>query len=513
MGYDKDMIKDKIEKLLEQITGQKAYLEHPTNLSYGDYSTNLALKLKLDSKEIVEKLKNNPIFEKVSVAGPGFINFTLSKEYLQQEVKAIITQGEKYGNLDIGKGKKIQVEFISANPTGPLTVGNARGGPYGDTLANVLEKAGFKTEKEYYINDCGMQIIALGNSVLKNDQAKYKGKYIDDLSKKIKEQDPFKAGQLSAKMIIKDLISKTTDRLGIKYGEWVFESDLYSSGKVDKAFEYLKEKDLIFEKDDAKWFKSSSFGDQRDRVVVKSNGWKTYLMGDIAYHRYKFEDKKFDKVINIWGADHHGDIPGLQAGVEAIGHKGKLEIVLLQFVTILEQGEKKKMSKRAGFYVEMDELLKKTGKDAVRFFFLQKSANTHLNFDMSLAKEQSSKNPVYYVQYAHARMSSILRKAADKKVSAGKDFKHLTTPAELSLVRQLIKFPEIVEETARDYQVQRLPSYALELANTFHRFYEQCRVLDDDQELASDRVGLIKATQIILKNVLSLMGIDAPNRM
>jgi len=513
MGYDKGMIRDKIEKLLEEITGQKAYLERPANPCFGDYSTNLALKLKLDPKEIVEKLKDNPIFEKVSVAGPGFINLTLSKKYLQQEVKAIITQGEKYGDLDFGKGKKIQVEFISANPTGPLTVGNARGGPYGDTLANVLEKAGFKAKKEYYVNDCGMQIIALGNSVLKNDQAKYKGKYIDDLSKKVKEKDPFKAGQLSAKMIIKDLISKTTDLLGIKYGEWVFESDLYSSGKVDKTLELLKEKNLIFEKEGAEWFKSSSFGDQRDRVVVKSNGWKTYLMGDIAYHRYKFEDKKFDKVINIWGADHHGDIPGLQAGVEAIGHKGKLEIVLVQFVTILEQGEKQKMSKRAGFYVEMDELLKKTGKDAVRFFFLQKSANTHLNFDMSLAKEQSSKNPVYYVQYAHARMSSLLRKAADKKVHFSKDFKHLTSPVELGLIRQLIKFPEVIEETARDYQTQRLPSYALELANTFHRFYEQCRVLDDNQELASDRAGLIKANQIVLRNVLGLMGIDAPSKM
>jgi len=513
MGYDKDMIRDKIEKLLEQITGQKAHLEHPTDSRHGDYSTNLALKLKLDPKSIVEKLKDNPIFEKVSVAGPGFINLVLSKEYLQQEVKEIIDQEEKYGDLDIGQGKKIQVEFISANPTGPLTVGNARGGPYGDTLANILEKVGFRVEKAYYVNDYGMQIITLGNSVLKNDQAEYKGKYIDDLSKKVKEKDPFKAGQLSAKMIIKNLISKTTDRLGIKYEEWIFESDLYSSGKVDKALKYLEEKDLIFEKEGAKWFKSSSFGDKRDRVVVKSNEWKTYLMGDIAFHRYKFEDKKFDKVINVWGADHHGDIPGLQAGVEAIGHKGKLEIILLQFVTILEQGEKQKMSKRAGVYVEMDELIEKTSKDVVRFFFLQKSANTHLNFDMALAKEQSSKNPVYYAQYAHARMSSILRKAADKKISPSKDFKHLTTSVELGLIRQLIKFPEIIKETARDYQVQRLPNYALELANTFHGFYEQCKVLSDNQELASSRVGLIKATQIILRNTLGLMGIDAPSKM
>jgi arginyl-tRNA synthetase len=516
------MLRKKIEKLIKEIVKKEVHLEHPTNSEFGDYSTNIALQTKTDPAKIIGSLKNNPLFDKVEKAGPGFINFFLSEKALQEELAEIIKQGDSYGQLDIGQNKKVQVEFISANPTGPLTVANARGGPYGDVLANILKKAGFQTEKAYYVNDYGQQISSLGHSVLKDEQAKYKGEYIDELAKKIKEKDPFKVGQLAAKHIVKDSIQKTTDKLGIKYDEWIFESDLHQSGRVDKVLKYLTEKGLIEQKEDAQWFKSSKFGDQRDRVVVKKDGGKTYLAGDIALHQYKFEDKGFDRVINIWGADHHGDIPGLIAAVEAIGHKDKLEIILLQFVTILEKGAQKKMSKRAGFYVGMDELLDKVGSDAVRFFFLQKSPDTHLNFDLALAQEQSAKNPVYYVQYAHARIHSILAKAkarfdiessdiAKGKVALERSNLGLS---ELSLIRQLIKFPEIIEETSRDYQVQRLPYYSLELANSFHKFYEQCRVLDEqNKELSRARLGLIKATQIVLRNVLKLMGIQAPEKM
>ncbi len=516
------MLRKKIEKLIKEIVKKEVHLEHPTNSEFGDYSTNIALQTKTDPAKIIGSLKNNPLFDKVEKAGPGFINFFLSEKALQEELAEIIKQGDSYGQLDIGQNKKVQVEFISANPTGPLTVANARGGPYGDVLANILKKAGFQTEKAYYVNDYGQQISSLGHSVLKDEQAKYKGEYIDELAKKVKEKDPFKVGQLAAKHIVKDSIQKTTDKLGIKYDEWIFESDLHQSGRVDKVLKYLTEKGLIEQKEDAQWFKSSKFGDQRDRVVVKKDGGKTYLAGDIALHQYKFEDKGFDRVINIWGADHHGDIPGLIAAVEAIGHKDKLEIILLQFVTILEKGAQKKMSKRAGFYVGMDELLDKVGSDAVRFFFLQKSPDTHLNFDLALAQEQSAKNPVYYVQYAHARIHSILAKAkarfdiessdiAKGKVALERSNLGLS---ELSLIRQLIKFPEIIEETSRDYQVQRLPYYSLELANSFHKFYEQCRVLDEqNKELSRARLGLIKATQIVLRNVLKLMGIQAPEKM
>jgi len=526
MRYDGVMLREKIEKLIKEIVKKEVHLEHPGNVEYGDYSTNIALQAKVDPDKIVNELKDNSFFEKVEKAGPGFINFTLSQKALCQELAEILKQGSDYGKLDLGENKKVQVEFISANPTGPLTVANARGGPFGDALANVLAKAGFDVEKAYYVNDYGMQILALGHSVLKDKEAEYRGEYIDELNKKIEEREPYKAGQLAAKYIVKDLIKKTTDKLGVKYNDWIFESDLHQSGRVDKTLDFLREKGLIYQKQGAQWFKSSKFGDNRDRVVVKKDGWKTYLAADITLQQYKFKEKKIDKVINIWGADHHGNIPGLKAAVEALGYKNKLEIILLQFVTILEKGEKQRMSKRAGIYVTMDELLDKVGVDAVRFFFLQKSADTHLNFDLDLAKEQSKKNPVYYIQYSYARICSIFRnemfpvitentkdrdilKIPESMIS--REFYH---PLALDLIRQLIKFPEIIEDTAQDYQVQRLPHYSLELANAFHKFYEQCRVLDvENKELSKARIALIQSAQIVLKNTLDLMGIRAPEKM
>ena len=407
-------------------------VEYSGEKTHGDYATNIAMVIakivKKNPLEIAENLKScilnlkSELFDKIEVAKPGFINFFLSKEYLQKQVGEILKKGEKFGELNIGKGKKVQVEFISANPTGPLTVGNARGGPFGDVLGNVVKKAGFKVEKAYYINDCGMQILALGHSVLKDSEAQYKGDYIDELAKRIKEKElypvgsrrlsfgAYKAGELAAKIIIDEMIKKTTDRMGINYDEWFSENTLYESGQVNKVLKILEQKNLIYQKEKATWFRSSKYGDKRDRVVVKAGGDKTYLAGDVAYHHYKFEKKKFDKVIDVWGADHAGDVAGLQAGAEALGHKGKLDILLLQFVTILEKGEKLKISKRRGTFITMDELLDEVGVDIARFFFLQKAANTHLNFDLALAQKQSEKNPVYYVQYAHARICSILKK-------------------------------------------------------------------------------------------------------
>jgi len=313
------MIREEIKKLIEEaikeLQKEKVFpgfdipevkIEYPEEKTHGDYSTNFAMML---AKEIKKKpveiarvlgsklqVLGSIFLEKVEAKEPGFINFFLSKEFLQSQVKEILEKGEKYGELDFGKGKKLQVEFISANPTGPLTVGNARGGAFGDVLANVLQKAGFKTEKAYYINDYGNQIMALGHSVLKDKEAKYEGEYIDHLNEKIKEKDPYKAGEEAAKIIINEMIKTTTDRMGIKYDEWISETKLHKSGAVDKVLEILEKKDLTYEKDEAVWFKATKFGDERDRVVVKSDGWKTYLTGDIALHRYKFEDKKFDKV-------------------------------------------------------------------------------------------------------------------------------------------------------------------------------------------------------------------------
>lgn len=506
------MIRQEIIKLIQEATGRPAEeirIEHPEEASLGDYATNIALQLKKPATEIVEKLKPD-LFEKVEVAEPGFINFFLSKEYLQKQVSEILKEGEKFGQLDFGKNKKVQVEFISANPTGPLTVGNARGGPFGDVLANVFKKAGFKVEKAYYINDYGMQILALGHSVLKDKEAQYKGDYIDYLNKRVKEKDPYKAGETAAKIIVEEMIKKTIDKMGIKYDEWFSETSLHKSGQIEEALKILEKKGLIYEKDGAKWFKSSQYGDERDRVVVKADNWKTYLVGDMAYHRYKFEKKKFDKVINLWGADHYGDVPGLRAAVEALGHKDKIDFILLQFVTIIEKGEGLKMSKRKGIYVTMDELLEAVGVDITRFFFLQKSANTHLNFDLSLAKEQSENNPIYYIQYAHARICSILKKAKSLKAKKPELLNH---PSELKLIKQLIRLPEIIEDVARDYQVQRLPQYAIDLATVFHQFYRDCQVISENKDLSGARLSLVLATKAILENTLSLMGISAPEKM
>jgi arginyl-tRNA synthetase len=419
--------------------------------------------------------------------------------------------------LDIGKGKKIQVEFISANPTGPLTVGNGRGGFFGDVLGNVLEKSGYEVEKAYYVNDYGNQILSLGHSVLKDADAKYSGEYIDNLAKNFKDEtDAYAIGKKSAKMILDNLIKKTVENLNIEYDEWFSETMLYEDGTVEKVIDLLKKNDFTYEKDNALWFKSSQFGDERDRVIIKSDGSKTYLAGDLAYHKYKFENKKFDKVINVWGSDHFGDVPGLMAGIEAMGYgKNRLDIPLLQFVTVMKDGKPVKMSKRLGTAVTMDDLLDELSVDVIRFFFLQKSANTHLNFDINLAREQSDKNPVFYIQYAYARISSILKAGEinEKKMKNIKNIDLLTHEKEILLMREILKFKDVIEDTANDYQVHRLPQYALGLAAAFHQFYNDCYCLVEDEDLREARLGLLVVTKIALNNVLNIMGVSAPDKM
>lgn len=499
----------------------------PVLEKFGDYSCNIAfliarktkknpLKIaKLLKKKIEQNRDFQKVFEKVEIAGQGFLNFYLKKEFLQEQVKKILREGKDFGKINLGKGKNLQVEFISANPTGPLTIGNARGGPFGDCLANLLQFVNWRVERAYYVNDCGKQIVELGKSIL-GKGGKYKGEYIEKLREIIKEKDPYKAGKRAAKIIINKIIKPTIKKIGIKYDEWFFESDLYKTGKIDETIELLRKKGLTYEKDGALWFKSKKFGDIRDRVLVKKDGTRTYLAGDIAYHRYKFEEKKFNKVINIWGADHYGDVPGLQAGISAIGHKGKLEIILLQFVTLVKGGKQVKMSKRKGTYVTMDELLNEVGKDVVRFFFLERSPDKHVEFDLDLAKEQSEKNPVYYVQYAYARICSILRKikVGDEKLEISKrNLELLNDPKEIELIKQLIRFPEVIESCAKDYQIQRLPHYALDLAKSFHQFYHNCQVLTENSELTKARKSLLIATKILLENLFAIMGISAPERM
>ncbi len=520
----KEKIKEVVEKACKKkgITCKEIKIERPSQEKYGDYAAipyNCCKKKRKDYcgpselSEVLEETRKDKGFKKyfkrVEQKGP-FFNFFLSDNYLEEQLKKILDKKEKFSKLNNGKGKKVQVEFISANPTGPLTIGNARGGPFGDVLGNVLEKAGFEVEKAYYVNNYGNQILALGHSVLKDNQAQYKGEYIDQLNKRIKEKDPYKAGEKAAKIILEEMIKKTTDKLGIDYNEWFFEKELHESKAIEKVINSLDKKGLVYKKEGALWFKSKDFGDERDRVLIRKDGTPTYLAGDIAYHSYKFKDKGFDKVINIWGADHYGDIPGLKAGVEALGYKDQLEFVLLQFVTLLDKGKELKMSKRKGVYVTMDELLEEVSSDVVRFFFLQRSAGTHLKFDLSLAKEQSKKNPVYYVQYAHARICSVLEQ---EKKSLNGNFELLKHPSEISLIKELIKLPEIVEETANDFQLQRLPQYGIKVAEDFHKFYRDCKILCDDKKMKEARMSLALATKIILKEVLDLMGVSAPEKM
>ncbi|MBU1177628.1 arginine--tRNA ligase [Patescibacteria group bacterium] len=537
------LIKDAIakaqqDKELPAFALPKITIEHPENSQFGDYSCNVAMQLAkpvqknpLEIAEIIkvacEKLdtKDSP-FAKIEVAKPGFINFYLSEEYLQNQViRRILNDRDKYGDSDIGKGKKIHLDFVSANPTGPLHIGNSRGGVMGDVLANVLEKTGCTVWREYIVNNVGNQITVLGHSVLKDEEAEYKGDYIDNLHQKIKGDNPNKVGQQAADMIITTIIEPTLQRLGIKFDEYYSERSLHESGKVEKVFNEFKEKDLLYEKDGALWFRATKYGDDKDRVVKKSNGMVTYFGADIAYHQEKFS-RGYDHLINIWGADHHGDVKRVMGAVEALGHKGQLEIILTQMVRVIKDGKELRMSKRKGTAITIDDLIDEVGKDAVRFFFLMYSVDRHMNFDLDLAKEESSKNPVYYVQYAHARIASILNKEDGKNIEDGgvknsdgstsfpaADYGLLIHKKELDLVRELNKWPELVADIARNYEVHRLPYYAMELAGRFHSFYRECKVLGEDKDLMLARVMLIIATKKVLKNVLDVIGVGAPEKM
>ncbi|MDD5590178.1 MAG: arginine--tRNA ligase, partial [Candidatus Portnoybacteria bacterium] len=464
-------------------------------------------------------IQNSECVEKAEVAAPGFVNFFLSASRLQKETAMILGQKENYGSLDIGQKKKVQVEFISANPTGPLTLGNGRGGFMGDVLANILAKSGFEVEREYYVNDAGLQVGKLGHSIKKDELAEYKGKYIDALSYLAKNADEITViGKAAADVILETMIKPTVEKgMKIKFDLWFRESELYKIDEntkirqVDKIINFLKEKKLAYEKEGALWFKSTEFGDDKDRVLIKTDGEKTYLASDVAYLKNKSE-RGFEKLIYFWGADHHGYVQRYKAAGQALGFDSEnIEIIIVQLVRLMKEGKEVRMSKRAGNYVTLDELIEEVGLDAARFFFLMHSAETHMDFDLDLAKEKSEKNPVYYVQYAHARISSIFRKAGQEP---GNDFGLLKETAELNLIKQIARLPEIVEDSAKDYQVQRLPQFALDLVRSFHKFYEECRVIDEkNPELTAGRLGLIKAVQIVLKNTLDLMGISAPEKM
>jgi len=520
----KQQIKEKLEQALKKLNYKvdEVVVDYPKNDTFGDYSTNVAMILAKEANknpmEIAEEIlklaqDDKGLFEKIEIVKPGYINFYLSKKYLQDLVKKINKEEGKFGGGKIGEGKKIHLDFVSANPTGPVHLGNGRGGPYGDVLGNVFKKIGFEVWKEYYVNDFGNQVKVLGHSVLKDEKAEYKGDYIDDLNKKIKSKDPFEAGQEAARIIIDKIIKPSMEKMGIYFDKYFSEKSLHDSGEVKKVFDDFKKKSLIYEKDAALWFKASEFGDDKDRVVRKSSGEITYFGGDIAYHKNKFE-RGFNRLINVWGADHHGDVKRVVGAVEALGYGGKLEVILTQMLKVIQDGKEVKMSKRKGTYVSMDDLVDEVGSDAVRFFFLMYSADTHMTFDLNLAKERSEKNPVYYVQYAHARICSILEKAKELKLKESENLDLLTHEKELELIRELNKFPEIIEDISKNYEVHRLPYYVMSVADKFHSFYNACKVIDEENpELTGARLKLIDAVRIIIKEALRILGVKAPNKM
>ncbi len=515
----REEIKNLIEKAIKNLYQKEVEvkIDRPEGTLYGDFATNVAMILKKNPQEIADVIKSD-ILEKIEIKN-GFINFFISKDYLQKQVKEILKGKDKYGEVHPVKSAKggakqfnrVNIEFISANPTGPLTLGNGRGGFCGDVLSNILAKAGYKVEKEYYINDIGEQIKKLGHSIIGDSGAVYKGPYIEELRKKINSNNPDEVGKAAAKIILEEMIKPAVKKMGIKFDKWFYESDLSKKGEVDKILEELEKKNLAYKKDSALWFKSSQFGDDKDRVLIKEDGEKTYLTSDIAYFKNKFR-RGFDKLIYLWGADHYGYIGRIKAAAEALGFKKEqMEMIIMQLVRLLENGKEVRMAKRTGIYVTIDELIDEVGVDIARFFFLTRSPDTHLNFDLDLAKEQSEKNPVYYIQYAYARICSIFKKATDKPET--KNLELLKEPSELGLIKQLIRFPEIVEDTSKDYQTQRIPQYAMDLANSFHLFYQDCKVISEDKKLSQVRLALVWAVKIVLKNTLDLMGISAPEKM
>ncbi len=509
-------IKNSVQKAVKNLYGKEipAIIERSAEPSFGDYTTNAAMVLKKNPGEIAAEIKSilekSKMIKEMEVKN-GFINFFLSEEYLQKQIEEILKQKEKFGSSAVGQGKKVNIEFISANPTGPLTLGNGRGGFCGDVLANLLVKAGCKTKREYYVNDVGEQVKKLGHSVIGDKEAVYRGAYVEELRKRLKGDDPEKIGRQAVKIILKEMIKPSVKRMGIKFDNWFCESALYEKKEVAEILKELKKNNLAYEKEGALWFKSTDFGDDKDRVLIKADGQTTYLASDAAYLKNKFK-RGFEKLIFLWGADHHGYTGRIKAVAGAMSYKEKqVDIIIMQLVRLFEGGKEVRMSKRTGLYITVDELINEVGLAAARFFFLTKSPGSHLNFDLDLAKKQSEKNPVYYVQYAHARICSLLKKAGRRKPVGKREL--LKHPSELNLIKQLIRLPEIIEDTAEDYQVQRLPQYAVDLAVSFHRFYQDCRIISEDKDLTEARLSLALASRIVLKNTFDLMGIAAPERM
>ena len=520
-------------------------VEHPQNVGHGDYASSLPLKLarstRLAPMEIAQKLIDNlndlPEFESVTVAKPGFINFTLKPAWVAGCVETILQCGETYGRIDLGEGQSVQIEFVSVNPTGPLHVGHGRGAVMGSTLASVLENAGFKVTREYYINDAGNQLDAfsrslyvrykqqLGQEAVMPDDG-YMGNYMIELAGELvkEEGDRYlsmpdsdainELGQTGMRRLI-DSIKIDLEILGVEFDVWFSEQSIYSGGLYKNIMTLLQDAGYVKERENAVWFESSALGEDKDNVLVRSDGGPTYFAADVAYHYDKFVNRKFDTVIDIWGADHQGHISRMKAVMGALGiDPEKLKILICQLVTLKRGNEVVRVSKRSGDLITLKELVDEVGADACRFVFLSRSADSQMDFDMELAKKHSAENPVYYVQYAHARIASILKLATEKGIDFNSgDVTLLTTEAEQALIKQMIVLPEIIEMMALNLEPHHLPYYAQSLATAFHSFYKQCRVVTKNSELTAARLKLVKSAQIVLARSLHMMGMSAPESM
>ncbi|MBM7690643.1 arginyl-tRNA synthetase [Peribacillus deserti] len=523
-------------------------LEVPKEKAHGDYSTNMAMQLarvaKKSPKAIAETIiehfdASKANIEKIEIAGPGFINFHMNNSYLVEIIPAVLAEGEKYGESGFGQNRKVQVEFVSANPTGDLHLGHARGAAVGDSLCNVLQKAGFDVSREYYINDAGNQINNLAKSVearyfqaLGQDfpmpEDGYHGEDIIGIGKKLAEEHGDKFAHTDEKErfeffrkygleVEMEKLKKDLENFRVRFDEWYSETSLYHNGKIDEALKVLQERGHIYEQDGATWFRSTELGDDKDRVLIKQDGSYTYLTPDLAYHRDKLE-RGFETIINIWGADHHGYIPRMKAAIEALGYnREQLEVEIIQLVHLFKNGEKMKMSKRTGKAVTMRDLIEEVGLDAVRYFFAMRSPDTHLDFDLDLAVSESNENPVYYAQYAHARIASILRQGSELNLdytSGDIDYTQISSEKEYDLLKKVGDFPQVVAEAAEKRIPHRITNYINELAATFHSFYNAEKVLDPEQsERSKARLALIKSVQITIKNALALIGVSAPEKM
>jgi arginyl-tRNA synthetase len=523
-------------------------LESPKEKSHGDYATNIAMIMAAregkPSQEvariILSQLEDEDgVIEKAEVAGPGFINFSLKEKVWYSVLEEMGRKGEDFGKGKIGEGRRIQIEFISANPTGPLHVGHGRGAAIGDALANILEACGYRVFKEYYINDVGSQMNILGESVFLRylhalgkdvpfpDHC-YQGEYIAEIARKAVEEKGDEYLRYPQEESMSSLASFGADdilrgirgdlnRFGVHFDGWFRERELYQEEKVQSAIAGLKEKDLVYEQDGALWLKTAQYGDEKDRVLVKANGETTYFASDVAYHKDKL-DRGFEVLINIWGADHHGYVPRMKAALMAMGkEEAALKIVLVQLVSLMRDGKPVAMSTRAGDFTTLRDVVEEVGRDAARFFFLMRRPDSQLDFDLELAKRQSTENPVYYVQYAHARICSIFREALNKGIAlphyGDVDLHLLSLPEELDLLKHLSAYPEVIEASALSLEPHRIPFYLMELSSLFHSYYNKHRVISSESESTKARLLLVGSIKGAIKSALTILGISAPEKM